>query len=244
MSNVAQVDPSLEPLGTPVAQTFDVQSHPPVKSAVEEALAAIAQVHGDGNHPPIPVHDAAMGAGVRASYDPQPTKTIPHGVRMDPNSKYPALDFVHEVGHSIDHRSFGQRGQYGTEGGTTQFFDLLDLLQNTPTFQRLKALEKKGGTIEVPDDRPWMAKRGKMMRVRVDVRQLRYLQKRSELFGRAYAQWVAIRSGNTRLLNELNRRQADPSQQYYPEHWDDAEFAKVAEEFDRVFMNLGWMKRK
>lgn len=57
-----------------------------------------------------------------------------------------------------------------------------------------------------------------------------------ELFARSYAQWIALRSQHATGLAELRGLQQLP----YPRQWQEADFAPIADAFDRLFELLGW----
>lgn len=62
-----------------------------------------------------------------------------------------------------------------------------------------------------------------------------YLRPR-EMFARAYAQYIALRSGDEVMLDQILRRKADfPGTQ-----WDDADFGPVAKAFDELFTARRW----
>ncbi len=68
---------------------------------------------------------------------------------------------------------------------------------------------------------------------------LDYLLSPEELFARAYAQYIASRSEDPEMLEELDRRREE-HEGGYPQQWPDAEFAPIAGAFDAMFGGLGW----
>jgi hypothetical protein len=66
-----------------------------------------------------------------------------------------------------------------------------------------------------------------------------YLLTYHETWARCYTQFVAIRSRDTALLEELaTRRMASPG---LPQYWDDGDFAPIATEIERLFRRLRWL---
>jgi hypothetical protein len=63
-----------------------------------------------------------------------------------------------------------------------------------------------------------------------------YLTKPSEMFARAYFQWVAIRSGDQTLLKELHAHQGTGYA------WQDDDFEPIADAMDKLFGRLGWRR--
>ena len=67
---------------------------------------------------------------------------------------------------------------------------------------------------------------------------LSYAMEDREAFARAYAQWIAVRSGSAAMRGELDLilggRAGSPLQ-----YWGD-DFLPVAAAFDRLFTSWGW----
>ena len=64
-----------------------------------------------------------------------------------------------------------------------------------------------------------------------------YLSQGSEAFARAYAQYVAIKSGDPVLLAQLQKAQFSS----LGLAWQTSEFLPIMEEFDKIFIAKGWM---
>jgi hypothetical protein len=68
-----------------------------------------------------------------------------------------------------------------------------------------------------------------------------YLLRPEEMFARAYAQYIARRSGQRELLAELaGERAALLSGRVYHTQWADEDFATILETFDRLLAEKGW----
>lgn len=63
----------------------------------------------------------------------------------------------------------------------------------------------------------------------------------SELWARSYTQWVAMRSGDSTLLDALNKilKSVDPLTA--ATHWHGAHFTVVGQEIDAIFRTRGWI---
>ena len=74
-------------------------------------------------------------------------------------------------------------------------------------------------------------------------RHWRFLRQRNELFARAYAQYVAWRSGDPVMREQVDEILAAPGKRL--EHWPYEEFLPIVEAFDRLFegKELGWLTR-
>jgi hypothetical protein len=68
-------------------------------------------------------------------------------------------------------------------------------------------------------------------------RSFHYFLRIHELFARSYAQWVAIRSSDETLLDQVSQ---SLSTLHYPEYWGFDDFDPVADALDRIFMELTW----
>lgn len=85
--------------------------------------------------------------------------------------------------------------------------------------------------------------RGRRMREAIELGIVRYMLLPEECFARAYAQYIAIRSGDERLIEELKHVRANVyAQQVYYEQWDDDSFAHIADAFDQLLRQRGWTR--
>ena len=97
-------------------------------------------------------------------------------------------------------------------------------IRRTPTYQAIAAVARAGGP---------------------GVKQWKYLRHRNELFARAYAQYVAWRSGDPVMREQLDALLGDASPTKRLMHWPYKEFLPIVEAFDRLFegKELGWLTR-
>jgi hypothetical protein len=71
---------------------------------------------------------------------------------------------------------------------------------------------------------------------------LRYLLDLPEIWARAYAQYIAIRSGNAALGRALAAVRSDPDMLHPGVHWTDADFTPIATAIDDLFKEVGWRR--
>ena len=72
---------------------------------------------------------------------------------------------------------------------------------------------------------------------------LNYLLSPNEVWARAYAQWLALRSQNSDLLKGIaDARRLGAADPYAGRQWEDADFEPIAKEIDAIFKKLGWRK--
>ena len=66
-----------------------------------------------------------------------------------------------------------------------------------------------------------------------------------EMFARAYAQWVALKSGDRRMLDQLDARLADEDNlRIVLSQWPAAEFLPIARALDTLFERQGWVTER
>lgn len=138
-------------------------------------------------------------------------------IRLDP--KAPGVEFtaVHEFGHHLDFSMFSPKGSYyatrvAIDRVSPEFEDLFKAIMKTPEYKEWLEFQK------VPARKKYFT----------------YILNEQELFARAYAQWITLRSQSPELLKAIK---ADiPTRQI---HWDDKNFGDIAKEFDKIFKERG-----
>ena len=238
---------------TPVSDALDMGWLGPKRSklrkAGETALAAIDLVHGDGPLPDIPVTDMNK-ASTHGEYRYNVRRGTATEIKLSRKSDAPELVMVHEVGHFLDHWGIGPGGDFATdaflwaqkEPGHDWADDFenwwLAIITSDAHLHKQELMRMSG------KERNDMILRGEKA-PKLDY--LRYLLGKREIWARSYAQYIAIRSGDPVLLQQLveSRRQRpayDPDQNDYAEQWDDRDFTPIAEAMDKLFKTLGWLK--
>jgi hypothetical protein len=62
-----------------------------------------------------------------------------------------------------------------------------------------------------------------------------------ELWARAYAQYIALRSGSTEMIEEVSIRRAPPDETFPElEYWLWPDFERIAQAMDRFKQEKGW----
>lgn len=130
-------------------------------------------------------------------------------IGVSAKGSWPRLTAVHEIGHFIDHQALHTAGRFASEDPASGLGSIISLLRATPTFAALRNAPKPS-----------------------------YWQSGRELFARAYAQYIAIRSQHPALLAELRKCQGNPYQPW--RQWSDAEFAPIALEIDALLKSKNW----
>ena len=70
------------------------------------------------------------------------------------------------------------------------------------------------------------------------------MMRSQKVFARAYAQWIAWRSGNRRMREQVDEALSSPVAGLRLLQWPYEEFAPIAEAMDALFKDLGWLTRR
>lgn len=208
------------PQGIPVSRAIRTQGlRPQVQAAVDDGLAAIDSVHGDGSLPVIPLYGAKIGRS-QGEFRSFGATAVDMRIRVT-GGETPAFTVVHETGHFLDHRALGRTpGMFGSE-------DAAAGRPAHPAWQAWREAVNGSQAIQAIRTGPdaYRAYR-------------RYLLSPREEFARSYSQWVAVRSGNRRLLDDLAKLRAEPG--VLPYQWADDDFEPIARALDDLFAEVGW----
>lgn len=189
--------------------------------AVRDAFKSIEQVHtipADATPIPIRTDRQIKDKASYYYYAPPGKKEVPDSIKINPGTGTPTLELslAHEFGHYLDSQVF-DRG-IKTPHKSPEMVALNAAIQ---TSQATRELNKTNDRLT------------------------KYYQSPVEQFGRAYAQWIATRSGNTKMLEQLEllrtpgRKVAGSS---LHSQWSDDDFVPIARAFDRLFKSKGMIK--
>lgn len=224
-----------------------------VQAKVNEALADIDSVHGDGNLPRVPVVKVApayLKKGTLAYYARNRFTEQPTGFGFSSKvmAAQPRMGVYHEVGHFLDHVGFDPN----VKAFASETSDLMTAWKAAvQRSQSIQTLQNWRNGVGAPTG--------------VQARTLNYLLDTTEVWARSYAQWMALRSGNKLALRELRNMQAAgtvgnvaPTTRYnakpmgkkptpdtweYPWQWSDADFEPIAQAIDAIMERVGWRKQ-
>lgn len=184
---------------------------------VDRALDAIASVHGPRNIPRVEVQRETR-RGVGGWFARGTTRT-----GVNPSWSNGASAYVHELGHVLDFYDLGKGavgkqsvGLFASEAKTGPIAKIVDALIDTDEIRAIKEI-RDGLTA------------GERFREHSN-----YLLRRREIFARAYAQYIAKRSGDKVLLRDLQRT-LDLDTLDGLSQWSDDSFERVLTMFDEVF---------
>ena len=226
-----------------------VEAKGKVGKAINETLAAIDDVHGDGALGELPFQKSA-GRSRWGVYE-YGIGGKPYRIAVSDKAATPSMTAAHEIGHWLDGTMLAVASSNSTYFGNlnkpewkTAVDNFWIAVEQTESIKQLNELRLKGGTVkmEVPvwewDDSK--SPQGTEIRdVPVQGKYVRYLARHDEIWARAYAQYVVTRSSSPVLKDELNRERQFDS---YPRQWSDEDFAPVADAIDNLFKTMGWIE--
>lgn len=155
-------------------------------------------------------------------------------------SKTDAATLFHEFGHALDYGLMRatKAGVTRTDSLVSAFDNptgparkLWDVVESTQAYKRLMAM--KAG---VNFDNPVTGRVGMVFR---DQEVVDYLQSPEEVFARAFAQYMARKSGRADAIRDASVQTSQNLRGIAT--WDDADFEPLYRAFDEFFRELGWL---
>jgi predicted Zn-dependent protease len=212
--------------GKPVSQAFDLKPvrNKDMQKQVGLALSTIDKIHGDGQLPVIPIAPNStahsFGAFHLRGLD-NPVK-----ISLSRSGDHQALTLLHEIGHFLDNSGFDT--VWSSMRPTGQANGIMKAALNSDWFTSLLQRYNEFNRRTVND----------AVRIAIDRKYVSYLASSREIFARAYAQYIATKSGDQVLLSQLGKLQNSP----FPTQWTDKDFLPIMEEFDQLFTLKGWIQ--
>lgn len=243
-------EPTRKPQGPAVSGGLKTPKSGKYKDTYQRAIDAIDSVHGDGELPELPVKTVSakkskkMG-GFEAQYyrslyssntpDPKANK-----ITINSAGEHMEFTFIHEVGHYLDFQVLG-----GLDFGSTHVTAEGQLMhewglavKNSEATQALVRKYKNPDSFEVEIVDDWG--RGQHVYTsKPNKDHILYLLDNKELWARSYAQYIAEKSGDPVLLEQLDKERQDKV--YGERHWSKEDFAPISKAIDDMFESLGWV---
>ncbi len=200
---------------------------------VREAVAIVDAVHGDGALPRLAVQLTSSTVEA-AAYLWDARTGQPLALNVSRRAPHPHLSMLHEVGHFLDQQALGAGGRFGSE--SDRIPEVMRAIDDTVAVRRLVGLRaRRQVLIQVRPSR--------RERFTLDQALISYLLEPKELFARAYAQYVAVRSADVRLVTQLEATRRDLFLgMVYHQQWDEEDFASVLVAFDRMLWRRRWIE--
>lgn len=209
------------PAGEPASRALAVQADGDLGDSVRRALGAVDAVHGaPGELPPIAIarnDDLPLPSRFR-SRGARPT-----GIELRGDNPYAELLTAHEVGHYLDLAALPGAAYQSRVQSMPEMQELLRAIRDTATWRKLIAGYTDARGVE--EKASWL-----------------YWLLPQELFARAYAQYVAWKSGDRRLLDQLDARLRDEnSERVGLSQWQFDDWLPIAQAMDRLLLRAGWL---
>lgn len=185
-----------------------VTTLPALREEVRATLAAIDRVHDDGLLPAVRV-DAAPGRSAYGTFFPAQDR-----IGIMAHGPWPRMTTAHEVGHLLDYHVLGSAKTFASAAH--------------PALQGWREAVHASASItsivvSLKTARP--------------VYNAAYLLRDREIWARSYAQYIAQKSGDPKMQQQLDIIRG--STQFL--QWSDADFAPIAAAIDHVFKDKGWL---
>lgn len=206
--------------GKPVSAALVLPKSGEALKAMKNALAAIDAAHWDGELPVVPFK-TTTSKGMWGAYA-HTTSGRAHSLKLSPKSPAPEFTVAHEVGHFLDHQAIGKVGEFASA---------ID-----------KGMEEWRNSVLGSKAVNNLAKRRTESTSTAGKKHIDYLLDKEELFARSYAQWVAKRTGDAKMMEGLDywRNRLDETARL--SQWDDDDFEPIAAAIDSLFRLKGWIK--
>lgn len=177
---------------------------------VRRALRAIDRAHDDGNLPKIPIElSRNLMPGDDGEYWSSGGRSLK--IVLSEQASAPEFTVFCEIGHFIDHRGFDVRSGFESENPRGVLGEVIAEIEASRSY-------------------------GAWNRAFTDPLDLAYLNDKTELWSRAYAQWVSLKCGDVGI-----KLQADGviAEEYGYWSWD--EFTRIEHAIDKAFRMMGWI---
>jgi SPP1 gp7 family putative phage head morphogenesis protein len=219
------------PRGTPVSRALKPPCSGEVARAAQRVLGTIDRLHGDGNLPEIPIVSSSSKAR-DAGYFYLTSSGKSVSIEVGRHAEQKEVAIAHEIGHFLDHKGVAATGHYASGEAFREFHKVVNesnavgslLRQFKMTVYRIKPANGPEFTHPVKKD------------------YIRYLLSEKELWARAYCQWVALRSGDQLMLDQVRQVREDLHPGTAASLWTDDDFEPIAKAIDDLMEKLGWRK--
>jgi hypothetical protein len=190
-------------------------------------------------------------------------------VVLGDESETSAMSMTHEIAHFLDHVMFGRDRYFTSEDmvdGEATFTGSDDkLLAISPNPDEARAFQKWWEAVQNSETYTAMRRHksgfyhetadGKIVHGRpegegwlsrkiwnVPSKLIRSWNQPTEFFARSYAQYIATRSGDAWMNNELDSQLEARRQGFAPTQWERDDFEPIADAFDDLFESLGLLR--
>lgn len=206
--------------------TFDKAIEKPARSA----LSHIDSVHGDGALKNIPFKAMRSESLNGALYLNNRSEAVHIG--LSTKGKHQELTALHEIGHFLDLHSGDIKSKFDSDLPSTAIRSVIDKAMESDCLKNIQASIKTG---KITVD-------GKEERIQPNYKKyLKYLMEPKEIWARSYAQFIAKRTGNKLLLEQLQTRIEVTQKNGALSQWLDTDFIEIEKEIETAMIKMGWM---
>jgi hypothetical protein len=221
---------TFQPEGASIVPKINIPENAHFDS-VRSALKVISEVHGDG---PLPSLGVTRGRVLRGQAAYEYDEATGRALRLLVADDYEELDVAHEIGHFLDQHGLG-RGKYASRQLGGILTPWKQAVEESRAFRGLKSLkDRETKVIDIYEE---------MVERPVNQESVDYLLRSQEFFARSYAQYIASSSGNSAMRRQVGQFATNKYRQMlYNEQWEDDDFEPIAQAFDQIFKELGWLR--
>jgi SPP1 gp7 family putative phage head morphogenesis protein len=195
----------------PVSAALDVRTKLPIAKEIKASISAIDRVHDDGALPRIAV-GAERDNSALGRYWPTGDK-----IAINSTGPWPQMTTAHEVGHLLDYKIFGVGNSFAS-AASAEFATWREAVQASAAIRGIVASRNTA----------------------MPIYNSGYLLQEREIWARAYAQYIATRSGDVEMLRQLNVMRSRPGVGTLIQ-WSDEDFKPIAAAMDDIFRKKGWI---
>jgi hypothetical protein len=222
----------LTPSGKPISSALEIpRASNRVNDAARTVVDAIDSVHGDGKLFRIPIITPSNMGNSLGEFRYEINYGAPLEIAIKFRGERLHSTIAHEIGHFVEIGAI-RNAVENSDAVAAAWANVVAVADATATLSKLRGLRDGAEllTIVRPDGTQYAA--------RADKTHLDYLLREEEIWARAYAQYITVRSGQADLRNDLDGLR----NQRYSTAWSDDDFEPVAAAIDNLFKVLGWMK--
>lgn len=232
-SAVKSVDKPLPVAGSQKISVQFTKIAPSVKSHVTHALQSIDAVHGDGILDDIP-------------FVKSPSKKFNGSFTSDVSgrarqisltdigiSNQPEITVAHEMGHYLDLYGVGKKGSWNSMQKDSPIAKVVSIARESNSMKRIQQLIDDG----------FVKVDGIKVRHTSKIKKhLQYLNSSKEVWARAYAQFIAEKSGSEKMLAGLKATiQRDQQREWLAYQWEMDDFADISAAIEKMMIDEGWI---
>jgi hypothetical protein len=218
-------------IGIPVSRALDVIARGRLKKSIDYGIQMIDKVHGDGDLALLPIRQSSSRS-TAGGFGENKYNHEPVDIHVSKNSNHPELTVIHEIGHYLDHSGIGIRKQMSSATDPIMS-EWREAVKSSKAFKGLQEVyDRRYIEYEINGQvqRHWNSG----IRDYFD-----YLMSDEELWARSYSQFIAHKTGDAKLKEQVSQFLKDRVE--YNRHWSDDDFTPIASAIEKMFKQIGWM---